>query len=231
MEFKRSIEDYSPDSIFFFHGLINKSKTYQPEEQDSYFSFNEHAKPLDLFNYWEKKKEENYSVLMTKVAYVLDQPVHFFSKERLSDLQYIQQTMPEAKIQKTDSIYHVSVGFGAPEIDYTLHFFTAQTFQQKHPELRTYFQKYDNLNEDPQLVVVQHNYDYGKVMFQKTSKMSISLSRYFLLNEQQTLVINYTLNYIHNFPPGFVGGSDLLLEKIKTGIKALVRETQKIAEE
>ena len=78
----------------------------------------------------------------------------------------------------------------------------------------------------PHLVVVQHNYDYGKVMFQETSKMSISLSRYFPLNERQTLVINYTLNYIHNLPPGFVGGSDFLISKIKEGIKALVEETQ-----
>ena len=65
-------------------------------------------------------------------------------------------------------------------------------------------------------------------MFHQTSKMSISISRYFQLNNKQTLALNYTLNYIHNFPPSFIGGSDFLIDKIKEGIIALIDETQYI---
>jgi len=46
------------------------------------------------------------------------------------------------------------------------------------------------------------------------------------LNEEQTLAVNYTLNYIQNIPPSFIGGSDFLIDKIKKGIKALIDETQ-----
>ncbi|MGB5321953.1 hypothetical protein, partial [Lutimonas sp.] len=91
---------------------------------------------------------------------------------------------------------------------------------------KNYFKKYDGLGLSPNLIVVQHNFQYGKVMFQETSKMSISISRYFQLNKEQTLAVNYTLNYIQNIPPSFIGGSDFLIDKIKKGIKALIDETQ-----
>lgn len=225
LEFDFPKEDYTSDSIFFYHSLLKRTAN---EGSTHSFSFPDHAKPLDLYDYWEHKGIEQYDVLLTKVAYVLDKPIHFFSEERLADPGFISQTMPSAKISRLDSIYHISVGFGAPEIDYTLHFYTPEDFGNQYPKLKNYFKKYDGIGLSPNLIVVQHNYQYGKVMFQKTSKMSISISRYFHLNNEQTLVFNYTLNYIHNIPPSFIGGSDFLIDKIKAGIKGLIDETQYI---
>jgi len=194
LEFDFPEEDYTSDSIFFYHSLLKRTANEGPAGEASSFSFPDHAKPLDLYHYWEHKGEEQYDVLLTKVAYVLDKPIHFFSEERLADPSYISQTMPDAKIKKIDSIYHISVGFGAPEIDYTLHFYSPEEFGRLYPKLKNYFKKYDGLALSPNLIVVQHNYQYGKVMFQETSKMSISISRYFQLNKKQTLTFNYTLN-------------------------------------
>lgn len=226
IEFDFPKEEYSSDSIFFYHALLERTKNGETLAEAPSFSFSEHAKPLDLYHYWEQKGEEQYDVLLTKVAYVLDKPVDFFTEERLADPGYISQTMPAAKIHRIDSTYHISVGFGAPEIDYTLHFYSPEKFEYHFPNLKYYFKKYDGINLSPDLIVVQHNYQYGKVMFQQTSKMSISISRYFQLNKEQTLVFNYTLNYIHNIPPSFIGGSNFLIDKIKKGIKALIDETQ-----
>jgi hypothetical protein len=229
LEFDFPKEDYTSDSIFFYHSLLKKTANEGSLDEAPSFSFIDHAKPLDLYHYWEHKGEEKYDVLLTKVAYVLDKPIHFFSEERLADPGYISQTMPAAKIKRIDSIYHISVGFGVPEINYTLHFYTPEEFEYQYPKLKNYFKKYDGLALSPSLIAVQHNYQYGKVMFQETSKMSISISRYFQLNKQQTLAINYTLNYIHNIPPSFIGGSDFLIDKIKKGIKALIDETQYVS--
>ena len=228
LEFDFPKEDYTSDSIFFYHSLLKRTANEAPIGEAPSFSFPDHAKPLDLYHYWEHKGEEQYDVLLTKVAYVLDKPIEFFSEERLADPGFISQTMPAAKINRIDSIYHISVGFGAPEIDYTLHFYTPEEFGYQYPSLKNYFKKHDGLAQSPNLIVVQHNYQYGKVMFQKTSKMSISISRYFLLNNEQTLAFNYTLNYIHNIPPSFIGGSEFLIDKIKKGIKGLIDETQYI---
>ena len=228
LEFDFPIKDYSSDSIFFYHSLLKRTANEEPLAEATPFSFPDHAKPLDLYDYWEHKGEEQYDVLLTKVAYVLDKSVHFFSEERLADPGYISQTMPTAKINKIDSIYHISIGFGAPEIDYTLHFYSPEEFESQYPKLKNYFKIYDGIDLSPNLIVVQHNYQYGRVLFQKTSKMSISITRYFQLNKEQTLAINYTLNYIQNIPPSFIGGSDFLIDKIKEGIKGLIDETQYI---
>jgi len=228
LKFDYPNEAYSSDSIFFYHALLKRTAHEEPLAKASSFSFPDHAKPLDLYDYWEHKGEEQYDVLLTKVAYVLDKPIHFFSEKRLADPGYISQTMPSAKINRIDSTYHISVGFGAPEIDYTLHFYSPEKFKYQYPELKNYFNKYDGLNLSPHLIVVQHNYQYGKVMFHETSKMSISITRYFQLSKEQTLAFNYTLNYIQNIPPSIFGGSDLLINKMKQGIKALIDETQYI---
>ena len=222
--FDAELEDYSTDSIFFYHALVKNGE--EENAPGGHFSFSEHAKPLDLYNYWDKRNDEQYHILLTKVGYVLDKPVDFFSKERLSDPEYIAQTIPEARIKKTGSAYHISSGFGAPEIDYTLDFYSPEKFDVQYPDLKDYFKKFDGSALHPKLVVVQHNYNYGKVMFQKTSKMSVSISRYFELNKEQTMVVNYTLNYILNFPPEIIGGDDFLIRKIKEGIKALIDDTQ-----
>ena len=229
LEFDFAKDDYTSDSIFFFHSLLERNANEGASAEAPSFSFSDHVKPLDLYDYWEHKGEEQYDVLLTKVAYVLDKPVDFYSEERLADPGYISKTMPAAKINRIDSTYHISVGFGAPDIDYTLHFYSPEEFESHYPKLKNYFRKHDGLDLSPNLIVVQHNYQYGKVMFQETSKMSISISRYFALNEKQTLAFNYTLNYIHNIPPSFIGGSDFLIDKIKKGIKALIDETQYVS--
>ena len=226
LEFDFPKENYTNDTIFFYHSLLKRKANKDPLGEAPSFSFPDHAKPLDLYDYWDHKGEEQYDVLLTKVAYVLDKPIYFFSEERFADPGFISQTMPAAKIKRIDSIYRISVGFGAPEIDYTLHFYSPEEFEYQYPKLKNYFKKYDGLDLSSNLIIVQHNFKYGKVMFQETSKMSISISRYFKLNQEQTLVFNYTLSYIHNIPPSFIGGSDFLIDKIKEGIKALIDETQ-----
>lgn len=54
-------------------------------------SFEQHLKPLDIFAYDEKREEEEYYSLLTKAVYSLPQNVSFFSKERLSDQQYLHR--------------------------------------------------------------------------------------------------------------------------------------------
>ncbi|MFY0652247.1 MAG: hypothetical protein JXQ96_09450 [Cyclobacteriaceae bacterium] len=215
-----SNDGYDSSTIYFYHLLIDK-ENFDNRASEQFVNL---CLPLDIYDYWLLKKDEKYDIFLTKTAYVLDAPVKYFTEERLSSVEYIRATMPEAKVEKQDSTYHVVVGFGSPDIDYSLRFYSNNSFIQEFNSLGTYFKSYDGMRQDPNLVVLQHNFNYGRVMFQKTSKMSISISRYFDISGR-TLVLNYTLNYIHNMPPGFIGGSEFLIEKIKKGIKALIEET------
>lgn len=224
LQFDLPIEAYKSDKIHFYHALIGKGSSVA--SNDGNFSLRQDAAPLDIYSHWDKKGEEDYDVFFTKTGYVLDAPIAFFTNKRLSDVGYIAETMPEAKVSHQDSTYHLAVGFGAPDIDYSLKFFTNDEFESAFPALISYFSNNDGFVKSPELIVVQYNFNYSRVMLQKTSKMSISISRYFAQDASHTLVLNYTLNYIHNMPPKFIGGSDFLLDKIKDGVKALIEETQ-----
>ena len=220
------LEKYDSKTIYSYHlflkpELLNESQ-FEPFESE--------AKPLDIYNYWEKRGEEDYQILLTKTAYAVTQSVSFFTPELLADQKFIASTMPEAELSGEDSVYRVAVGFGSPDIDYSLKFFEPDEFNRVHPKLKDYFEKYDHFDKVPTLISVQHNYRYGRVLFQRTSKMSISMTRYYDLGGKQTMVLNYTLNYIYNIPPEFIGGKEFLLEKIKEGIMALVRETKNVCE-
>ena len=52
---------------------------------------------------------------------------------------------------------------------------------------------------------------------------------YYPYENSQTFVVNYTLNYIYELPPSFLGGHELLIKKIKEGISDLVVQTRKIS--
>lgn len=223
LRFDLSTDEYESGQIYFFHSLLNKNLV----TSDSNLFFQHRLKPLDIYNYWNNDGDP-YDVLFTKTAYVLAQSVDFFSEKQLSDVEYISETMPSAKVTESDTTYHLAVGFGAPDIDYSLRFYSNDKFESLRPLLSNYLSEQDGFEQVPELVVVQHNFRYSRVMLQKTSKMSISISRYFNKGNGQTLVLNYTLNYIHNMPPKLIGGSDFLVDKIKDGIKALIEETQNL---
>ena len=187
--------------------------------------------PLDVFDYYDNRGEEEYYALLTKTVYGLNRDVSFFTEKRLSDVNYLQKVMPYNKLSKNGSDYVLKVGFGAPDISYSLEFFDNYKMNERFPELTSYFRKFDRLQQDPAIMVLQHNHTFGKVLGQKTSKMSVSVTRYFDAGRGRTLVINYTLNFIHNLPPTLFGGGNILISQMQDGAAALVRDTQNVCKE
>ena len=219
------------DKVQLYYSLISDEQQILSSNFDEKLSFERHFKPLDVFTYDQHKGEDQYYSLLTKTVYGLPQHVTFFSKERLSDPRYLKKVMPYNEIIKSGNDYHLTVGFGAPDISYTLSFFTSTEFQEVYPGLAEYFHQFDGNPAEPNMVVVQHNHTFGKVLGQKTSKMSISVTRYYDAGDHQTLAVNYTLSYIYNLPPAIFGGSTLLINQMKKGIVALVRDTRAVCQE
>ena len=218
-------------SITMFYALLDKDLVSMQCDHNGSIDFQKHVAPLDIHQYYERRGEENYYTLVTKTAYEIDREVTFFSEERLSDLEYLRKIMPSNKLNKIDENYHIKVGFGAPDISYTLEFYSGDELYQKYPDLVNYFHTYDRIDQDPSITVIKHNHTFGTVLGQKTSKMSLSVSRYFSAENSRTLVVNYTLNFIHNLPPTILGGGNLLINQMKEGVVALVRDTRKVCEE
>jgi hypothetical protein len=216
--------------IQFFGILLDEHLHPLYQSGKGAFSFEEDARPLDIYDYWSRRGEESYKVFLTKVAYAVNTKVSFFSEERLSNVAYISETLPEYTIkQLAPKRYEVDCGFFGPSFTYDLSFYRAP-YQQSHIQHLLHYASVQNPElGTPTLATLHHNYNYSKVMMQRTSKMSVALTCYYPYQNSQTLVVNYTLNYIYELPPNFLGGYDLLIKKIKEGISDLITQTRTIS--
>ena len=217
-------------NIQMFYALLDKELNSVRCDYNGLIDFDAHMLPLDIHGYFDNRGEEEYYTLLTKTVYGLKQDISYFTEERLSDEKYLQETMPYNKLRKNENFYFLEVGFGAPDITYSLDFYSNNELIDQFPELVSFFQKNDNYAGEPAITVFQHNHTFSKVLGQKTSKMSMSITRYFNAGNNQTLVINYTLNFIHNLPPSLLGGGNLLINQMKEGVIALIRDTRNVCQ-
>lgn len=231
LNFHISTEGIFDNNVQMYHALLDKDHNLLNGSFESEIGFESHLLPLDIFDYYQNRGEEEYYSLLTKTVYGLNQDVSYFTEERLSDEDYLQKIMPYNKLSKAGEDYELKVGFGAPDISYSLEFYDNCKMNEKFEQLGLYFNQFDQLKQDPSLMVLQHNHTFGKVLGQKTSKMSVSVTRYFEAGPGRTLVINYTLNFIHNLPPALFGGGNILINQMKEGAAALVRDTRNVCEE
>lgn len=218
--------------VRFYAVMLDKNaKLLFETGNGNHFNFSEQALPFDVHDYWQKKGSEDYYVLLTKVAYTVPASSHYFTEKLLADPVYISRTLPENyKLKKVGSRrFHLDCGFLGPDFSYDLNFYTGQKGTGRTAAMLQHIARLNPELPAPMLSVVQHNYNFGKVMFHKTSKMSVSASNYYATGKQGTLVINYTLNYIHELPPKMLGGYELLINEMQEGIGDLVYRTRKLA--
>ena len=219
------------ESIQMFCAFLDTDGSSVKCNYNNKVDFKDQMLPIDIHQYYKNKGDEEYYTLLTKTIYGINQDVSYFTEERLSSIDYLEEVMPDNEISKNGNNYELEIGFGAPDIFYTLEFHTNNELNSRYPELVAYFKKHDNLDLEPGISVFQHNHTFGKVMGQKTTKMSLSISRYFDAGKDQTLVINYTLSFIHNLPPPIFGGGNFILKQMREGVIALVKDTRDVCED
>jgi|GEM_PF-6035631 len=229
VSFKAQKSDLAAHNIQMFVGLLNKDLKSIDQKQPAGFNFEKDALPIDIFNYWNDKGDESYYVLLTKVIYVIDKDISFFDENLLSNEQMLKDKMPDYRLEKTGvNQFHMDCGFMAPSFDYKLSFHQPPFKEDKIAKMQKALQRLNPELGEPEFTVLQHNYDYGRVMMHKTSKMSVCVVNYYPFGEGQTLEVNYTLNYIHELPPGLLGGHKLLIKEIKEGIVSLIYNTRSV---
>ncbi|GAA4820174.1 hypothetical protein [Algivirga pacifica] len=230
LSYSLSKEVLQGDKVQMFIALLDKSLRPM-EDGGTSLSFQESIQPLDCFDYWNRRKEQRYYVLLTKAAFSLNKPITAFNQESLTDVGYIQQTVKEYEVREmAENLFFLKGGVMSPDFYFRLHFlrpkqevlpaeFTEalQYIQGQHPDLGT-----------PDLLTIQHNYDYSRVMLHRTSEMSVVVSAYYEVNSGKTLQLNYTLSYIYNLPPDLLGGSEVLMDGIRKGALAVVQSARAI---
>lgn len=189
--------------------------------------FDSDIRAFDFHDYWEKRGSERYYVAFTKVAFVVDGEVQRFSPERLSDLNYLQKTMGNYSVRKTPgNRYEVEGTMFSPGFTYELSFCQwPKADTHSAPAIRKSLEENSQLGV-PALTAMQHHYDYGRVLMHRTTKMSTTVTNYYPFGQSQTLILVYSLNYIYNIPPAFIGGENLMINEIKSMIRDYVERTR-----
>ncbi|UZR93361.1 hypothetical protein [Chondrinema litorale] len=215
--------------VQIFVGLLDEKLHRISTDRSSNFDFFKEAKPLDYYNYWEQKGEEDYYILLTKVVYVLDKEVDFFNESLLTNLEFLQKKMPDYDLEKiSTNKFHIDCGFLSPSFDYDLNFYRPPFTDNRVSRIEEFVKQINPELGSPTLSVLQHNHSFSRVMMHKTSKMSVCVSNYYPYGDEKTIEVNYTLNYIHELPPNFLGGYKLLLKEIKSGIVDLIVNTRAV---
>ena len=229
LSFSTQALELDEQNIQLYMVLVDKQQKPVCMESGDNFSFEKEGLPFDLSDYWINRGQENYHILMSKAVYQVDVEASFFTQERLSDVGFVNRTFSGPEIRKIDkNTFQVSGGTFNPDFKYDMFFYRNGDLSGKVRNLVNYAKKKNPELGSPVLTSVQHNYDYGRVMFHKTSKMSVTLSNYYAINSK-TVVVSYTLNYIHNLPPALLGGPEALVGEIKGWIKNCVIKTREEA--
>ncbi|QCK15980.1 hypothetical protein [Mangrovivirga cuniculi] len=226
---KENSFDFRIDTEKLLNGSYQYFISYKPKgelpsgtKKDDFSRFLKY----DIYNVLNKNKDEDYHVIMSKTAYVVDAPSDFFSSNRVKDLSFIRKTLPEYEVSlKEDGNYKIGSSGMAPDFEYSL-----RTFYPEYKEpLLKYFLKnvttHDYPGKTPMMVTLQHNYNFSTVLWQKTNKMSVVFCAYYPIGENKTLIINHTLNLVHNVPPKLIGGSDMMIDMIVEGISEYIAAT------
>lgn len=173
-------------------------------------------RPLDKENLWDKKSEPLY-VLASRLAFVVDKDISFFSESRLQDEDYLTRLLPAFQIKRISKN-----GFrsdASPKHQFEISYFDREASREAWPRSLLGTNRFEQF---PDVVLVQHNHGFEKVLGFKTARMGQTLSLHYALGEGRTLVVAWSLSYLYNIPPFFLGGEARVLREARLASLALI---------
>jgi hypothetical protein len=193
-----------PGEILYFYDLISKDDAASGEAA-SEKSF-QTTLPLDFPGVW-KNRTEPYNIMITKNAYILNKDITFFNKQRLLDVSYINATLPQMKVSKnSDGTYTLT---GTPSATSSLTYYSkADVAAQPMNSSVSAASGLDSELGTPDVMLVQHSYNFDTIMAVRTNKSSTVFSQHYAIAPGKTLVVAYSLSFVYNVPPWFLGGAD-----------------------
>jgi hypothetical protein len=206
IRFSVDASELKSGTISYFYQLISKDDANEGKaDSDSTFQL---LLPLDIPGVW-KDKTEGFYIMMTRNAYIVNKDISFFSKNRLLDVNYINATLPGMKVSRnSDGTYALD---GTPSATSTLDYYSKSDLtSQPQDSALNYVANIDPSLGTPDVMLVQHSYNFDTVMTVRTNKSSMVFSEHYGIGTNETLVVAYSLSFVYNVPPFFLGGADRL---------------------
>ena len=224
---EESRADFAVDRAFLLSGGIQYHYSFvsiddAPESSPSFRWLSR----FDFPGYWSRRGSADYHVVLGRVAYVVNKPVSFFSKERTLSLEYLRAMLPEQSIQSLgqEAGFSVFETSGPPSCQARLKHVSKdelEALSAQSPE-RLLADLIPELGR-AEVVGVQRNDRFGTVMGFKTAQGAVALTGHYAISPTQTLLHAVNLNFLHNIPPAFLGGEDRVKEEAQKATLEIVR--------
>lgn len=178
LNFKVKAESLKSDIHYSFaQGVAEELQTNLPE-----------IAKLDSLGFLSNR---NSSVIVSKVAYVVEKPIGFFDHENLVDEKLVSKLLGDQKIKKTSPDTFVVVIPGKKLVTYKLRVFidsddVSTLPQAKVTESVTAFKKLDVISQSAPAISFREMSEFSSYAWG-----SVVVSSYIPLKENQTLIISY----------------------------------------
>ncbi len=205
--FKVNLEALCQGHVQYYFALVTpdgRSLERDVDDEAVALAF-EQMKRIDVKKTWRRMKDENLHAMISRVAYVAEQPIDFFSESQTHDVGFMNSVAPQFKVQKSAHGTYEIVGCvvrGIPSSRFTMQY-------MKGAAARNFPIPFGSGEAD--VVVLQHNFDFGRILGMKTSSASYAATAHYALDDCRTLIVNCAVGYIYTIPP--VKAADIIREK------------------
>ncbi|MFT3842207.1 MAG: hypothetical protein QM723_34780 [Myxococcaceae bacterium] len=201
--------------VQYFYELALKDAA--PAKRPAFVAF----QPFDFNHRWAALSEPLH-VVMSRLVYEVDKDCSFFTDARVHDVSYINAIVPDSSITKNkDGSFRVG---RAPANTFRVRFLDAAEVRAEAADggvaAMVAFTPDAGL---PESVVVQENVDFARVMGARTGEASVTWTGHYRLGPGRTRLTVFTMSYMHNVPPFFLGGEDRVFSESVDGAATLIR--------
>lgn len=189
--------DFPADETFLRSGGVQVffeliSREARAEERPSF----KILRVLDTGDHWSKKNGPLY-VLASRIVFQVEKDISFFSKERIYDESYLNRFLPAYQVRRLSERRFRSGAL--PRNDFEIEYFEPGSMPRSFGQL-------SESSGSPEVVLFQHNHEFEKIMGFKTALMGRTLTLHSPLGPGLTRITAWSLSYLHNIPPFFLGG-------------------------
>lgn len=201
--------------VQYFYTLAKSEPS--PETASPEFAF---LRAFDESGRWAAQGEPLH-VVMSRITYVVDKDVSFFTEARAKDVTWMNTVAPEFEVtQRPDGGFHAAK---MPSNDFTIRFLDARAVAAQPADGGV--ARLVALLPDaglPDSVVVQENFDFARVMGVRTGAWSVTWTAHLPLGPGRTQVHVVTMSVLHHLPPFFLGGEKRVFKESVKGALDLI---------
>lgn len=161
-------------------------------------------------------------VVMSRIVYDVQRDATFFDEARARDVTYMRDVAPEAGVRlEPDGTYWAT---RTPAHRFRVRFFDAEAAARvpREPGLARLLAVLPP-GSTPASVICQENFDFSRMLGARTADRAVTWTAHLPLGPGRTRIVVYTMSFLVNLPPFFLGGGQRVYDESVQGAARLIR--------